>query len=105
MTNIGCTNSSEVHVYDTLQPSLPSSTVNTIALLTMCPTRELTIKMIDVDLQKNSSDCGVLYIAHAFELMSKMAPSTAEFDQEQLRNHLCECLGNCCFSSFLQIGQ
>ena len=104
VSNIGC-ESNVVHVYDTFYTSLPSSTVNTIARLAFCSSDVLTIKMVDVDLQKNSSDCGVLSIAIAFDILSARAPCVASYDPELIRQHLCECLNNCCLSPFPALSQ
>ena len=49
----------------------------------------LTIKMVDVSPQKKMSDCGVLCVAIAFNILS------ASYDSELLREHLSNCLNNC----------
>ena len=59
VSNVGC-DEGVVHVYDTMYSSISLSTVHTITRLVFCPTSKLTLKMVDVELQRNSSDCGVL---------------------------------------------
>lgn len=104
VSNLGC-DKHVVHVYDTLYTSLPSSTINTIAGLAFCSLSELEIKMVDVDLQKNGADCGVLSVANAFNLLSARSPCSVRYaDSNMLRRHLCECLERCLFSFFPTLG-
>ena len=44
--------------------------------------------MMDVEKQSNSSDCGVLAIAYAFDLCSGLNPCTVRFDHSKIRSHL-----------------
>ena len=99
VSNVGC-DEGVVHVYDTMYFSIPLSTVYTIMRLVLCPTSKLTLKMVDVDLQRNSSDCGVLRLAIAFDVLSARAPQVASYTHKLIRQHLCECLEHCCFSAF-----
>ena len=78
VSNVGC-DKGVVHVYDTMYFSIPLSTVHTITRLVLCPTSKLTLKMVDVDLQRNSSDCGVLCLAIAFDVLSARAPQVAAY--------------------------
>ena len=73
VSNLGC-DKDVVNVYDTMYPSIPSSTSDTIACLVFCHSATLTIKMVDVDKQSNSSDCGVLSLAIAYDLLCAQAP-------------------------------
>ena len=73
VSNLRC-DKDVVNVYDTMYPSIPSSTTDTIARLVFCHSATLTIKMVDVDLQSNSSDCGVLSLAIAYDLLCAQAP-------------------------------
>lgn len=104
VSNLGC-DKDVVHVYDTMYSSIPSSTVDTIARLVFCSSATLTIKMVEVDLQRNSSDCGVLCLAIAYDLLSIRAPCITTYDHELTRRHLSECLLNCSFSPFPAKGE
>ena len=104
VSNLGCEKNT-VNVYDTMYSSLPSSTVDTIARLVFCPSSKLVIRMVDVDLQTNSSDCGVLSLAIAFDILSSKAPCVTKYDHKLIRQHLCDCLSECCFSAFPARGE
>ena len=90
-----------MNVYDTMYSSIPPSTVDTVARLAFCSSSTLTIRMVEVDLQRNSSDYGVLSIAMAFDSLASQAPCVAKYDQELIGQHLCDCLSKCLFF-FLQ---
>ena len=77
VSNLGC-ESNAVNVYDTMYTSIPSSTVDTVARLMFCSSPTVTIRMVEVDLQRISSDCGVLSIAMAFDLLASQAPCVAK---------------------------
>ena len=79
VSNLGC-DKDVGNVYDTMYPSIPSSTADTIARLVFCHSATLTIKMVDVDLQSNSSDCGVLSLAIAYDLLCAQAPCVTKYD-------------------------
>ena len=104
VSNIGC-DSGVVNVYDTLYQSLPSSTLCTIANLVFCRTSTLSIKMVDVELQKNASDCGVLCLAMAYDICLKQAPCVARYNSKLIREHLEQCLQNGSLSSFPLLGR
>ena len=97
VSNVGC-DKGVVHVYDTMYSSIPLSTVHTITRLVLCQSSKLTLKMVGVDLQRNSSDCGVLCLTIAFDILCSRAPQVAKYTHKLIRKHLCECLEKCCFS-------
>ena len=95
MSSIGCEDG-EVNVYDTFHTELqelPDSTIRTISRL-IVTSPQLTLKMIEVDRQKNSDDCGVLAVAIA------STPCIAVYDIQRIREHLMECLARSKFSPF-----
>ena len=104
VSNLGC-KEDVVYVYDTMYSSLPASTVDTVARLAFCSSSALTIKMVDVDHQKNSSDCGVLCLAIAFDLLSAQAPIVARYNHKLIRRHLLNCLSAVYFSPFPTLGE
>ena len=57
---------------------------------------------MDVEKQSNGSDCGVLAIAYAFDLCSRLNPCTARFDQVRSGH---TCLENCQVTRFPVLGE
>ena len=56
--------------------------------------------MMDVAKQSNSSDCGILSVAYAFDLCSGNDPCEVKYDHKKIRQHLVMCLENCQLSRF-----
>ena len=56
--------------------------------------------MLDVAKQSNSSDCGILSIAYAFDLCSGYDPCEVKYDHKKIRQHLVMCLENFQLSRF-----
>lgn len=97
---IGC-NPGEVKVYDTLYKEVSPSIISTVGNLVYTEKPFLKISMVDVGVQKNGSDCGVLAIAIAYDLCAGYDPSTVEYDNTTaIRGHLTECLKRCCITRF-----
>ena len=84
---------------------LPDSTIRTISKLIVTSSPQLTLKMIEVDRQKKSDDCGVLVVAIAFDLLSASTPCIAAYDIKRIREHLMECLAQSKFSPFPVTGE
>ena len=61
--------------------------------------------MMDVAPQSNGSDCGVLAIAHVFDICSGLNPCEVQFDFSMIRKHLVTCLELGCFSRFPLLGE
>ena len=99
VTNIGCKDG-VVNVYDSLYASVSNVTARVIASLLFCSAPRLTIRMMDVEEQKNGADCGVLSIAYAYDICSGMDPRKVIYDHMSIRNHLAKCLEECKFSRF-----
>ena len=58
-------------MYDSLCGNLSFETKLLIASMISCVSLpELTVRVMNVDRQKNGSDCGVLAIAYAFDICS-----------------------------------
>ena len=66
VSTVGC----GTGAYDSYYKTLSKETVRLIASLVNSPSSELRVTMMDVEKQSNSSDCGVLAIAYAFDLCS-----------------------------------
>ena len=99
VTNVGC-EEGVVKVYDSMYDSVSDVTSRTIASLVFSTAPKLTIKVMDMEKQTNTADCGVLSIAYAYDLYSGMDPCEAVYDHTSSRNHLAKCLEDCKFSRF-----
>ena len=99
VSNIGC-EEGVVNVYDSLYSSATKPTLKLISSLVCTPASELKVRMMDVAKQCNSSDCGVLVIALAYEIASGNDPCKVKFDNKSIREHLASCLKQCCISRF-----
>ena len=71
VSNIGCEDGA-VNYYDSMYPSISSITMQLIASLVFSPASELEVKIMDVGQQSNGSDCGVLAIAFAFDIVERI---------------------------------
>ena len=101
VSNIGCDDG----VVHSLYPSVSSATMCTIASLLFSPASELVVKVMGVQRQSNSSDCGVFAIAFALDICSGHDPCTTRYDQKSLRKHLAKCLEDCKFTRFPTLGE
>ena len=98
ISNVGC-DEGVVNVYDSMYSSVSTDTIRVIAsIFTSAP--KLVIRMMDVMRQTNSSDCGVLSIAFAYDLCSGVDPCRTRYDHNLIRQHLLECLEDCDLSRF-----
>lgn len=86
---MGC-NRVEVKVYDSLYPSVSTSTVHVIASLVFSSASQLVVKMMDVGRQSNRYDCGVLAIAFAYDICSGLDPCEVKYDHKSIRQHLAD---------------
>ena len=77
-----------------------TSTIRIIASLIFSSASNLVIRMIDVVRQTNSSDCGILSIAFAYDLCSGIDLCQARYDHQLIRRHLLDCLEDCKLSCF-----
>jgi hypothetical protein len=67
------------------------------------PFTELKITMME---QSNGSNCGVLAIAYAFDIIySGLDPCSVRFDHSRIRPHLATCIENCQVSHFPVLGK
>lgn len=99
MSNIGC-KQGEVNIFDTMYTEVQSSSISIIASLAFCNLPSLKMNTIDVAKQTNSSDCGVLAVAIAFDLCSGMDPLTVRYNPRGIRPHLMECRRTFSFTRF-----
>ena len=104
VSNIGC-GDGVVNVYDSMYCSASSGTIKLIASLLFSPAEQLVVRMMDVGRQSNSSDCGVLSVAFAYDICSGKDPCKIKYDHRSIRQHLADCLEKCCISCFPEVGE
>ena len=99
ISNVGC-EEGIINVYDSMYSSVSTDTMRVIASLMFSSAPKLVIRMMDVMKQTNSSDCGVLSIAFAYDLCSGVDPCRVRYDHKLIRGHLLKCLEDCNLSRF-----
>ena len=99
VSNVGCDNG-VVDIYD----SLCMSVSNVTASLMYSSSSKLVVRMMDVGMQSNGSNCGVL-AAFAYDVCSHSNPCRAKYDHKLIRQHLADCLEKCCLSRFPVLGE
>ena len=105
VSNVDCAQG-VVNVYDTMYSTVFKNTIKVIASLVFCPFPTLTIQMMNVERQSNSSDCGVLAINIAFEICGGRDPCRLRFGRtNSIREHLATCLENCMLAPFPDRGE
>ena len=100
VTNVGCKDGATVNVYNSLYPSVSEVTARVIASLLFCSAPKLTIRMMDMETQRNGADCGILSIAYAYNICSGKDPCKVAYDHLSIRSHLAKCLEAGKFSRF-----
>ena len=84
-----------VNVYDSLFTTLDEETLDTINNWFGEPNakRKIQYKMVQVQTQKGTKDCGVFAVAFLTALAYNQDPADGpiEYCQDQLRSHLCHC--------------
>ena len=91
----------EVDVYDSvfLEPSY--NTLKQIASIAQCKTSTIELNLETVQVQRNSTDCGVYAIAFLTDLCHGKDPASCQYAGiVELRNHLISCLENGQLSPF-----
>ena len=99
VTNVGCKDG-VVNVYDSMYCSVSDVMLRVIASLLLCSSPKLTVRMKEVESQRNGADCGVLAIAYAFDICSGLDPCKVVYDHTSIRSHLAKCLEDCSYSRF-----
>ena len=65
-----------------------------------CKGSQIEIKIIDVQRQKGTSDCGLFAVAFATALANGIQPERLEFEQDRMRKHLYRCFNQDALSMF-----
>ena len=88
ITNLGAESKDEVLVYDSLYPSVSTCVHKQIAALLHTSSREITVKIMDMQIQAGTCDCGLFAIATATALLSGVQPGACTFKQREMRKHV-----------------
>lgn len=88
ITNLGAESKDEVLVYDSLYPSVSTCVHKQIAALLHTSSREIRVKIMDMQIQAGTCDCGLFAIATATALLSGGQPGACTFKQTEMRKHL-----------------
>ena len=93
ISTIGC-NPSEVLIYDSLYSGASECVQCQIATLLASPSRHITLKFVDVQMQSGTYDCGLFAVAFATALVLGCNPGQYFFNQRSMRKHLWSCIKN-----------
>ncbi|XP_047124564.1 uncharacterized protein LOC100210608 isoform X2 [Hydra vulgaris] len=87
----------EIYIFDSLFHGLISiETKRQICSILHCSQKKIVIKVLPVQQQTNGVDCGLYAIAWARQVLETngIPPSTHMFEQNEMRNHLLNCILN-----------
>lgn len=99
ISTIGCS-PGHVRVYDSLFSTLSSSAVRQVCNLLHSTEPELTVHMMNVQVQSGGSDCGLFAIAYAHTLCLGQDPCSKMWTQDIMRRHLVDCFSHGLLSPF-----
>ena len=101
VSNINCLND-EIMVYDSAFDDLPLDEQIVISELVGTDSNVLKVKFADIQLQRNSYDCGLYAIANATALANGRYPAQESYNAQSttMRRHLIGCLENKFVSPF-----
>lgn len=84
-----------VNYYDSSYSKMPENAERIISfLLAGNSINKLTVNCIPISKQTGSSDCGLYAIAVATSLAHGIDPQTQDFRQNEMRQHLIQCISN-----------
>ena len=84
----------DVSVYDSMDGNLSKDMAHVIARIVKCEDEELIVKLMLVQHQTNSNDCGLFASSFATDFAGGIDPSKRYYDEKALRNHLMQCFRN-----------
>lgn len=92
LSNCFCDHNS-IDLYDSAQeiPDRKGSIAQQASAIMKLALPELTINVINVQLQEGSDDCGLFAIAMAYDICREVDPFTRTYTQEEMRSHLLSC--------------
>ena len=91
---------STVTVYDSLYSALPTQAKEQICSLLCTQDPVIKLNFANIQLQANSSDCGLFALAFATALCEGKRPEELHFKRDLLRPHLLQCLEEGKMTSF-----
>ena len=89
-----------IRVYDSALQAISLETKKAACSLLRTKEGVLHFDLMNTQCQSNSNDCGLFAIAFATELVSGRDPTGCHYVENQLRQHLLQCLENHFLSSF-----
>ena len=92
----------QINICDSLvtDGKYPQKVVKSISRIANCHGSVLELRVLPVQQQKNSIDCGMFAIAHAIEILHGENVEKSSFDVNLMRDHLLVCLQLQKFSPF-----
>lgn len=84
----------EVELFDSLcaTKSPDRSILSQASTILKSKAKKIKLKIVNVQQQSGSSDCGLFALAFAYDLCSDVDPFTKEYLQSKMRSHFNECL-------------
>ena len=83
----------EVELFDSLRTKSPDhSILSQASTILQSKANKIKLKMVNVQQQSGSSDCGLFALAFAYDLCSDVDPFTKVYLQSKMRSHFNECL-------------
>ena len=98
-TNAGCTKG-EVKVFDSAHNNLTTDTKKQICSMLWLQEDSVKFELVDMQTQRGSGSCGLFAIAVAVELVAGRDPTTCEWEESSMRNHLYMCFRQNRLTSF-----
>ena len=99
VSNVDC-ETDTVDVYDSAYSWLNLDSKKQICSLVRPSSKLLQIRMVNIQRQGNSSDCGLFALASATSLVNGRDPFLSYWDTTQMRSHLVSCFENNLMSCF-----
>lgn len=91
VSNVGC-DSGVLNVFDSAYNYLDLDTKNQICSMWRPSMDSVELRLVNVQQQPNSSDCGLFAITNATELAHGREPQLCLFDTGKMREHLASCI-------------
>ena len=104
---MSCCYGGSVTVYDSMTPSLTTCLKQQLQAVykQMGSSGKVTIILRSCQRQVGSHDCGLFAIANAIALANGTNPATVSFYQNQMRQHLLDCLESQCLTMFPHVAR
>ena len=90
-SNIGCTTTEDIMVYDSMYTSISASTRQLLSQLVYTDKPTFSIRISPASKQSGNSGCGVYAIAFIISIAFGLDPALSVYDQNSMRDHLLTC--------------